>query len=105
MPLKGKHLHTYKMVPHKTRTDLYMCTDAHCSHTINAQYLEGKAAACANCGEEFAIFKEQLTRHRKFLKCEKCKTRTTFGGKVIKLAPTLDPLNLEDLGKELEKLS
>lgn len=103
MPLLPKHLHTYKMVPHQTRTDIYMCMDAHCSHRINKQYLEGKAAECPTCGAEFTISKVQLTRKRKILKCGDCKTRATFGGKVIKPIGT-QPLDLDQLGTELEKI-
>jgi predicted Zn finger-like uncharacterized protein len=97
-----EHLHQYKMVPHKTRRDLYMCINPHCTHRTQKQYLEGKAAECPICHNEFVISKAQLNKGRRVLKCDACKTRKHFGGRVIK--PTI-AISAEDLLKQAEELS
>lgn len=66
------HLHTYKRVRHKTRKDLWMCNDPYCTNRTNRIFLEGKAARCPYCGEEFIITRRKLDK-QSLLHCDGCK--------------------------------
>ncbi len=105
-PATNNHQHSYKRVRGKDNT--YRCLDPHCSHFVTSEFLEGKAAACASCGEEFVISSKQLQLKRVLLKCANCKTRAEFGGKVIKPVEVKkaagEALNATELEQELRKL-
>jgi len=88
-------LHKYQRVRNhpKGRRDLFMCMDPHCKHRINAIWLDGRAAECYYCGEEFIITKKKLQKQG-YLHCDNCRR----GGK----PPSL--LNLEDLTNRLGEI-
>lgn len=68
MPSK-KHLHSYKR--DKQRRNCYLCTDPECSHYTTKDFLLGKAAACAQCGEKL-ILTAEILRKRNPIRCNNC---------------------------------
>lgn len=69
-----KHIHKYKRVPHKTRKDLYMCSDSNCTHRTNKVFLRGKLSRCSFCNSEFELDENQLKN--KEPRCFDCKQQS-----------------------------
>lgn len=69
MPPKN-HLHTYMRVGRARNGRQYRCIDSHCSHISYKDLLEGKAAACPECGREYNL--DSYCFKLKLPKCPAC---------------------------------
>lgn len=69
-----KHLHTYERM--KDRPLFWRCVDPYCTHYTAKALVEGKAALCKYCGNQYIIDKYNLKL--KIPHCADC-TRLGFG--------------------------
>ncbi len=65
------HIHTLRRVKHKTRKDIFMCTNPECSFTRNREFLVGKHGVCPYCHTTFILDRVQL--NNKEPHCGNCK--------------------------------
>lgn len=100
----NRHLHTY--VKSDTRhpdwaKQIYRCTHPDCKHYIQAQFIIGKRASCAACGEPFIIPREQI-KNAKLVGfcCSKAKKAKVF--RVAEKAISESAFNLISLNEPEE---
>ncbi len=71
-PTTNGHLHKFKRVLRKGKKTMeFACTHPHCSYVRHADYIAGKAAACAFCEKEFIIKRSEL-HYLGLLRCPAC---------------------------------
>src|SRR6266478_10155886 len=94
--LKRQHpLHAYKRSDRNE--EIYKCLDPYCTHYVNKDFLENKAALCPKCGNEFILTRANLrARIPVCLMCSRSPKKYTVMASEDIVHETLKELDLGD---------